>query len=493
VSSLALDFDQLPIPSGACDLDGTIFTINQAGATLLGRPVADIVGKKTWELAPGAEHIWEEVLRLANEHGQYQGEITIATPVGPRRIHYLAALRAQGERPALVLFAIQSDLSAAQTRETDLNAEQRLEALGLVAGGIAHDFNNQLTSVLAEASAAREDKTLQVAVKESMRRIEAAATRMAQLTRQLLAYAGRGRIVTEVFDADQLVRDARDELKRIARPHVVLELEPGAGAAAIEADRSLLLQVLANLVANASESQSRDGSITITTSTQQRSDGTAWWQLQARDHGTGMDPETVARIWDPFFTTKPGHHGLGLSAVVGIVRRHGGEVHVESKPGDGSTFTVRLPLVTGKGLSRPTRDTATHVQMRADLEGKRALIADDEPSVRTTIRRLLERRKATVVTAADGAEAEASLHEGGFDLIVLDVMMPELTGYQLLPIARATNPNARVMLMSGYTDVARGAGGEAEPDAFLEKPFTSKGFDEAIDHLLRSPILPHGS
>ena len=471
-SSSAIDFDQLPIASGACDLDGTIFTINEAGAALLGRPVADIVGKKTWELAPGAEHIWEEVLRVARERGHYQGEITVATPAGPRRIHYFASLRSQGDRPALVLFAIQSDLSAAETREADLNAEQRLEALGLVAGGIAHDFNNQLTSVLAEATAAREDQTLGAAATEALRRIEAAANRMAQLTRQLLAYAGRGRIVTELFEPDQLLRDAQDELKRLARPHVDLVITPGAGSAVIEADRSLMLQVLANLVGNASEAQGRDGSIEITTSATRRNDGTAWWQLRARDRGPGMDPDTVARIWDPFFTTKPGHHGLGLSAVVGIVRRLGGEVHVASKPGDGSTFTVRLPLAVGKSLSRPVRDTAMHVQMRADLEGMRALIADDEPSVRTTIRRLLERRKATVVTAADGAEAEASLREGGFDVIVLDVMMPELTGYQLLPIARATNPNARIMLMSGYTDIARDTIGESEPDTFLEKPFT---------------------
>jgi CheY-like chemotaxis protein len=271
-------------------------------------------------------------------------------------------------------------------------------------------------------------------------------------------------------------------------PNVQLALAPGAGRVAVEGDRSLLVQVLANLVANASEAQTGNGQIEITTRMQARPEGPGSWELQIRDRGAGMDTETIARIWDPFFTTKAGHHGLGLSAVVGIVRRLGGEIQVESRVGAGSTFTVRLPLASAAARPQAPRERPSSPLMMAprgsSLRGMRALIADDEPSVRNTIRRLLERREATVVVAADGAEAEARLREGPYAFIVLDVMMPGRTGYQLLPIARQTNPDARVMLMSGYTDVARGIGGEDEPDAFLEKPFTAKGFDDAIDLLV---------
>ncbi|HUS28678.1 MAG TPA: ATP-binding protein [Kofleriaceae bacterium] len=474
LSSLALDFDQLPVPAWVFELDGTIARLNEAAALLHGHAAADIVGKKAWEFAPGGEHVWPELVRNARARGQYRADITLATPHGPRSIHYLAVLRTEGERTFFLVLGVERDPSVEAARAAEVHAKQRVEALGLVAGGIAHDFNNQLTSVLVEASAARESGQLSEATAESLTRIEAAANRMAQLTRQLLAYAGRGRFVSELLDPDQLVRDARDQLAQLAKP-VDLAITTGAGRVVIEADRALLVQVLANLVANAAEAQSQ-APIEITTSA-----ASGRWQIEIRDRGTGMDPDTVARIWDPFFTTKRGHDGLGLSAVVGIVRRLSGEITVESRPANGSLFTLRFPLAAGEVKPRRAPKQTAH---GISLAGMRALIADDEPAVRTTIRRLLERRNATVVTAASGTEAEARLREGTYAFIVLDVMMPGLTGYQLLPIARETNPDARVLLMSGYTEVERSVGGDDGPDAFLEKPFTSKSFSDAIDELL---------
>ena len=195
-----------------------------------------------------------------------------------------------------------------------------------------------------------------------------------------------------------------------------------------------------------------------------------------------MDEATVGRIFDPFFTTKPDRHGLGLSAVHGIVRRLGGDIEVESRRGGGTRFRIRLPVVEG---AVPKRKHSTSRQTPAgSLRGLRILLADDEPSVRMTVRRLLERRGATVIAASDGAEAAIQLREGSYGLILLDVMMPGRGGYELLPLARELQPEAKVMLMSGYTEQTRVAGSDAEPDAFLEKPFTSKVLDAAIDQLL---------
>jgi signal transduction histidine kinase/CheY-like chemotaxis protein len=466
------DFEQLPIPVGVCELDGTVIGANPAAARMLARPHDQIVGRKAWDFAPGGEHIWQEVLRIARERGEYRGEITIATPDEPRAVEYVVALRRYEGRNVAVFFAL---LHKSSAREPETETTQRLEAIGLVAGGIAHEFNNQLTTVLAEASAARDSSLTET--RDSLRRIEAAANRMAQLTRQLLAYSGRGRFAADLIDPDRFLHSVRSRLEGLVPSGIELRIHAPGPSVAIEVDRGSLLQVFNNLVANASEAYAAGGTIDVTTN----SDRLGWWQMQVRDRGVGMDSVTTSRIWDPFFSTKAGHHGLGLSAVAGIVRRVGGEINVKSKPGDGSTFTLRLPIVPGVVAPAELLSEDSASRSRS-LSGMRALIADDEPAVRTTIRRLLERRNAIVTTAEDGLQAEAMLRQGPYAFIVLDVMMPGLTGYQLLPTARTANPEARVMLMSGYTDVAHGAD---KPDAFLEKPFTSQSFNDAIDHLLR--------
>ena len=338
--------------------------------------------------------------------------------------------------------------------------------------------------MLAEASVAREDPSLPEGARQALRNIEAAATRMAQLNRQLLAYAGRGRFVTEQLDPDELVRGAREQLARIVRLDAELVVSPGAGKAVVLADRTLLAQVLVNLAANASEALGADGGrITVSTSLVQR-DTTAWWQLEVADSGAGIEPATLPRIFDPFFSTKRGRHGLGLSAVHGIVRRLGGDIEVDSRPGKGARFRVRLPIVSGTPAPRARQPSEKTPALRTTLAGVRVLVADDEPSVRATVRRLLERRGATVVVAADGAEAERCLVDGRYALVVFDVMMPGRTGYELVPIARQLQPGVAVLLMSGYSDQSRAPSPEDEPDVFLEKPFSAKTLDAAIDDLL---------
>ncbi|NVB78147.1 MAG: response regulator [Kofleriaceae bacterium] len=486
VSGAIMGLDDLPIASAIFELDGTILYVNEANARMFGRTVADFIGKKSWDYVPGAEHIWPDVVEGARVHGTFRGEIAIAMPAGTQAIHYVATLRPYEGRTVVVVFSIEHTPSEEAQRATDASAKQRLESLGLVAGGIAHDFNNQLVSVLAEASAVREDPALGEPVRSALRRIEAAANRMAQLTRQLLAYAGRGRFVTERVDADDLVREAHDQLARMMPPSAELEIAPGAGRSIVEADRGLLLQVLLNLVANAAESLRAKGRVKITTGAPTRDDGTRWWSLTVSDNGSGIDARTVARVFDPFFTTKTEHHGLGLSAVHGIIRRLGGEISVDSQVGRGSTFAVRLPVVAGEPHCRRT---PTQPLPLLSLRDKRVLVADDEPIVRATLRRLLERRGAIVVTANDGAEAAERLADGQYTLVCLDVMMPQLTGYQLLPIARRAQPVAPVLMMSGYTDASKGSGGgDDEPDLFLEKPFTAKAFDAAVDALLERDV-----
>jgi signal transduction histidine kinase len=472
------DFAKLPIPGGIFELDGTVLGMNEAAERLLGRPRAQVIGHKAWEFAPGAEYIWAEVLAVARKHGSHRGEISIATPLEPRALYYVITHRELEQRSYVVIFALEQPTERG-SRTVDVDSQHRLEALGLVAGGIAHDFNNQLVSVLAEASVARESESLDDTTREALRRIESAAHRMAQLTRQLLAYAGRGRFVTELIDPDELVEQMQETFARIVRPDAALQVSSGASGIALEADRSLLRQVIQNLIANASEALG-DGGGSITVSTRVEASS---WILEISDTGAGMDAHTSARIFDPFFTTKTDRHGLGLSAVHGIVRRLGGEVGVETKLGDGTKFRIKLPIVVGAEAVR--KRTTSKQPPITTLRDIRVLVADDEPGVLSTVRRLLERRGAQVVVAADGPQAKLLLVQGEYQLLLFDVMMPELTGYQLLPIARHLQPHAKVMLMSGYTEHTRGpGGGTEEPDAFIEKPFTAKMLDQAIDELL---------
>jgi CheY-like chemotaxis protein len=302
---------------------------------------------------------------------------------------------------------------------------------------------------------------------------------MSQLTRQLLAYAGRGRFVTMQLDPDALLGELFDPLTRIVQPPARLDVVPGAGTVVVEADPNLLRQVVINLVANANDAAGKHVQVASRILSRENA---PWWQLEVSDDGVGIDSATLTRIFDPFFTTKHDRHGLGLSAVHGIVRRLGGDIEVDSMPGQGARFRVRLPIVPG--VEPPPRTRPELGVPAPRLAGLRVLVADDEPSVRATVRRLLERRGATVVVAADGFEAEARLRDEHFELVVTDVVMPGKSGYDVLAFARARQPKLPVILMSGYTGRVRGEGGEDEPDAFIEKPFTAKMLDAAIDEVL---------
>ena len=331
----------------------------------------------------------------------------------------------------------------------------------------------------AEASAAREDRNLGESTREALRRIEAAASRMSQLTRQLLAYAGRGRFVTTRLDPDAMLAELAEPLGRIVLAPATIEVAPGAGTVVVEADPNLLRQVVINLVANANDASGKRVQVASRILSRENA---PWWQLEVNDDGVGIDAMTLTRIFDPFFTTKKDRHGLGLSAVHGIVRRLGGDIEVDSRPGQGARFRVRLPIVPGADPPPRARNEPTMQGPR--LSGLRILVADDEPSVRATVRRLLERRGATVVVAADGLEAEARLRDERFDLMICDVVMPGHGGYDVLAFARAMLPKLPVILMSGYTGRVRGEGAEEEPDAFIEKPFTAKILDLAINEVL---------
>lgn len=482
----SISFERMPVAALLLEVDGRVIAANPPAVRMFGIAAAELCGRLLTELFTGNG----EVQRMfdSSRPGERVYELQFASAGQLRTAEcVMSAIEAEG-RPVFQLFAIdvtvrkhaESTARARADAEQKSSASQRLDSLGIIAGGVAHDFNNLLVGVLAESSAAREDQTLPEGTRDALRRIEAAAQRMAHLTRQMLAYAGRGRFVMQRIDPDELLAESAESLTRTVRPDVQLVLQPGSASTVVDADPSLLRQVITNIVVNASDAGSQK--ITISTRVGLH-DNKSCWELEIVDDGAGMAATTIARIFEPFYSTSPERHGLGLSAVHGIVRRLGGEIEVESKPGQGTRFTVRLPVVAGGLVPRRRRSSSSPPP--AKLAGLRVLVADDEPSVRATVRRLLERRGASVVVAADGSEAENRLGDSTFGLIILDVVMPGRSGYEVLAIARQLHPRCPIVLMSGYTDRVRGEGGDEEPDAFLEKPFTARVLDSAIDDVMQ--------
>jgi signal transduction histidine kinase/CheY-like chemotaxis protein len=444
-------FDRLPVAALVVDVDGTVIAANAHAMKLGWLPS---IGAKAWS-GRAQEGDWD---------------VEVTTPTTKRWVRWMVAAHEHAGRQYFIACVVD------MTERMSSTQSERLESLGLVAGGVAHEFNNQLVSVVSDASLLREDETLNEEQREAVARIDGAARRMTQLTRQLLAFAGRGRFVTTLLDPDALLADTRPRITRKVLPTVAVHLDVSGDTVAVEADRALLRQVILDLVENAAEACGGTGTIHIAS----RVVG-AMWQLEVRDDGIGMDAGTLARIFDPFFSTKPDHRGLGLSAVMGIVRRLGGDITASSQPKQGTSFLVRLPIVPG--VAPPRRRSTSEQPPMTRLTGLRILVADDEPSVRQTIQRMMTRRNAIPVLASDGAEAEQLLRTQSFDIVLLDVMMPKRTGYQLVPIARETQPSSPVILMSGYSEQARGV---EPPDAFIEKPFNAAMLEAAIQAAMRA-------
>jgi len=369
--------------------------------------------------------------------------------------------------------------------ESQIQQMQKMESLGILAGGIAHDFNNLLTGVLGNASLALLDIPEETPAYDSLKQIEKSAQRAADLCRQLLAYSGKGRFVIEPMDLNVLIDEMGNLLQSSAgSANAMIKYDLHRPLPAIAADGAQVRQIIMNLIANASEAIGRErGLITITTGvamcdqeylktvyTNDALPEGAYVFLEVSDTGCGMDAETRARIFDPFFSTKFAGRGLGLSAIIGIMRSHKGAIKVYSEPGRGSTFKILFPASAEQPMARkPASETGAQIRIEGTL-----LVVDDDATIRSLAGRTMQRAGATVLLASDGREAVRLFrqHAAEIRLVLLDMTMPNMNGEEAFQEIRRIRPDAVVLLSSGYneTDATSHFAGKGLA-WFIQKPY----------------------
>ena len=381
--------------------------------------------------------------------------------------------------------------------ERRLQEAQRLESLGVLAGGVAHDFNNLLTGVLGNAAMARAQTGLPPESQHHLQQIEKAALRAAELCGQMLAYSGRGRFVVENLDLNRLIEELAPVLRSCLPPKVVLQLDLASGPVFVKGDASQLRQALMNLIINAGEAVGENrGLITVTSgllhATPQYFAQTVFAPdlpegdyvfVEVGDNGCGMARPMVKRIFDPFFSTKFVGRGLGLPAVLGIVRGHRGAIHVYTEEGRGSTFKLLFPS-TEKEPEAPRAGPGPPADWRGTGT---VLVVDDEELIRTLAGEVLAACGFKVLQAANGLEGLEVFRRApsALRLVVLDLTMPVMGGLEVFRELRRDRPDLPVLLISGFAEqeALQGFGGR-KLDGFLQKPFTPQALVAKVASIL---------
>jgi PAS domain S-box-containing protein len=502
------------------DARGIWTFLNPAWAEITGFSVAETIGRAWRAYVYAEDHAQARALispLIRRERTEAHGELRFSTRAGEIRwIEFFARLTIGHDDQALGISGTLIDITGRKAADAERKAlehklleTQKLESLGVLAGGIAHDFNNLLMAILGNAELALLDLAPQAPAYTAVVRIELAARRAADLTNQMLAYAGKGRMVIERFDLNALVEEIPALLEVSIAKTTTLRYMLDPQLPLIVGDATQIRQVIMNLVINAAEAVGTATSTIVIASGVRHIDrlylASTWLApelpegdyvfLEVIDDGPGMSADTLAKIFDPFFTTKFTGRGLGLAAVLGIVRGHGGAIKVVSAHDQGTTFTILFPAALAgqdDSLAQDRLETGESPALFGPattdaVDTRLMLVIDDEESVRLVTARMLERLGYRVITAADG-RAGIDLFRNHADTIaavLLDLTMPHPDGEQTLRAIQAINSDARVVIMSGYDQHSLSERfAELNPAGFLQKPFRPGALQNMITQVL---------
>ena len=487
--------------------DGSYIDVNEAYLETGGWSYAEVIGHST---LPGSLDIWyhladrQHMVQALKDKGKITGlEAKFRGKAGKTIIGLLSAriIQINGEDHVL---SITRDITEwVKTREKQKQLEeqifrvQKLESLGVLAGGIAHDFNNILMAVIGHCELAQRRLTVESPATENLRQIKLAASRAADLANQMLAYSGKGKFVVEALDLSQIIAEMEHILAVSISKKATLRYDLAPDLPSVEADATQLRQIIMNLTINASDAIGDNSGIIAISTGIMDCDRTylqdTWLDenlpagryifFEIADTGCGMAAETIDRIFEPFFSTKFTGHGLGMAAVLGIVRGHSGAIKIYTEVGKGSTFKILLPA-SPLPATKPTIETETSLLHESGL----VLLVDDEESVLNISKEMLSDFGFETITASDGKEALEIFKQqhNQIRFVLMDLTMPKMDGEEAFREFRRIDPTVKVIICSGYNEqevsqkfVGKGLAG------FLKKPYLFSELQKVVQAILK--------
>jgi len=485
------------------DQNGRINHANMRAIDVLGYKPDELVGIKTPDIiAYNQENHLQDVLSKLNETRFYMCESYCTRKNGQQFPADIAVTRITFESNAYLYFFIR-DASQRREKEEKVRNINKARSLHMLTGSVAHDFNNMLTSIVGHMELAMNTISARSRASEDLLTALQDAKRMSELSRRMLEYSGKGLLEKTNIDFGTVLANVSDKIMPRVPGHVIMNVASSSDTIPVNGEKDLLEIAVRNILLNALEAVEKtggsvsascsieniDADTLVSTFTNTALQPGEYACLSITDTGYGMDSIILGQMFDPFFSTKGSGRGLGLTETQGIVLAHGGTITVSTQPGNGSTIKIFLPI------SRKTAGKKASITPQKQVQKikRTILIVDDDPSVRRYAGRIMEKLGFSTLTAEDGENGinQFRLHADEIDLVIVDMFMPRLNGDDVLRAIRKIRSNAKVMIISGYTEtIFMDKFKENQPSGFLYKPFVTGDFVDKITQILNQDNTP---